>query len=268
MLKNMANLFVAYRAREKSTPRLMMVKATFCALLLLFSVSACSQSHRTAEVEWVIDGDTLQLQGGERIRLLGINAPEQEREDQPAEPFSLEAKLALQEWLQGKKIKIYEGVESRDRYNRTLAYVETIEGDDIQLDLISRGYAYAIAIPPNIERSEQYFAAEDRARQGKLGLFSDSDSQILNLSQSRRWQSGFVFGEGYVEEVFDTQKFVNLRLSKNFLIKISVKNWQQYWPGIQSSQFLGKKVQVRGWVSVKNQSARIFIGHPLMMKIQ
>ncbi len=75
---------------------------TLLSLLPLLCVSpgfgipaARADQVPAATVDFVIDGDTVILDGGERVRLIGINAPELETEEAPAQPFAEEATRAL-----------------------------------------------------------------------------------------------------------------------------------------------------------------------------
>ncbi len=90
--------------------------------------------EKTGVVERVIDGDTLVLESGEHIRLLGINTPEK------GEPYSKEAKDFAEQLALNKTITLKFGKERTDLYNRTLAYV-FLENRNINLELVKEGLA-------------------------------------------------------------------------------------------------------------------------------
>jgi endonuclease YncB( thermonuclease family) len=93
-------------------------------------------------VEKVHDGDTVRLAGGERVRLLGIDAPEM-REGKPGrtgpfpEPGAVEASEALRKMVGGKVVRVVR--RGHDRYGRTLAKLYLEDGTDVGGELIKRG---------------------------------------------------------------------------------------------------------------------------------
>lgn len=90
----------------------------------------------TVFVERVVDGDTIELQTGEKIRLLGINTPEK------GEEYYSEAKKFLEEQILNKTIELKFGKQKKDLYNRTLAYA-FFNGENINQKIISNGFANA-----------------------------------------------------------------------------------------------------------------------------
>jgi micrococcal nuclease len=89
--------------------------------------------YKTGMVERVIDGDTIVLQGGEHVRLLGINTPEKK------EPYYGEAKMFLESLVLNKTVKIALGKEERDLYNRTLGYV-VVGGENANFKIVENGF--------------------------------------------------------------------------------------------------------------------------------
>ena len=114
----------------------------FIIALLLLTGGACSsnsdeQQASQAEVIRVIDGDTVVLAGDERVRLIGIDTPEN------GQCGFNEAKQALEKLLASGSAIFYSGTTSdKDKYDRLLRYIE-VEGIDVGLNLISNGFAIA-----------------------------------------------------------------------------------------------------------------------------
>jgi len=94
------------------------------------------EQTQAAIVGRVIDGDTIELQNKEHVRLLGINAPEK------GENYSQEAKEFLEKEILNKTIQLKFGKERKDLYNRTLAYV-FLGGENVNKKIISHGFANA-----------------------------------------------------------------------------------------------------------------------------
>ena len=114
----------------------------FTAALLFLTVSACGsgsaeQQATQVEVIRVIDGDTVVIAGDERVRLIGIDTPEN------GQCGFDEAKQALEKLLISGSATFYSGTTSdKDKYDRLLRYIE-VEGIDVGLNLISNGFAIA-----------------------------------------------------------------------------------------------------------------------------
>ncbi|HUS48664.1 MAG TPA: thermonuclease family protein [Candidatus Paceibacterota bacterium] len=90
--------------------------------------------YEIANVERVIDGDTIVIDNGTSVRLLGINCPEK------GERYYEEAKGLLEELVLNKTVKIKFGKERYDIYNRILAYIFVGE-TNVNLELINKGFA-------------------------------------------------------------------------------------------------------------------------------
>jgi micrococcal nuclease len=80
----------------------------------------------------VIDGDTVDLSDGERVRLVGIDAPEK------GTPCADKATAALTRLVQDEEVTLDESDEDKDRYGRLLRYV-LVDGDDVGGELLSQG---------------------------------------------------------------------------------------------------------------------------------
>jgi len=113
----------------------------------------------------VVDGDTLELNTTEKVRLLGINAPER------GEPFYQEAKNMLAELVLNKKVYLEKDREERDRYGRLLRYVYL--GDEmVNLKMVEEGYA-TVYFPEGDGRYRKILEnGEEEARDMKKGLWS------------------------------------------------------------------------------------------------
>lgn len=141
-------------------------------LVILLSVIACQGSPGEFTVARVIDGDTFLLQGGEKVRLLGINAPEE------GQPYFEEATARLRELVEGRQIKLERDVVDQDRYGRLLRYV-FLEGRNINVELVREGLAHVYLIPPNLKYEAELRAAEEEARAAGRGIWRPSEVRCL-----------------------------------------------------------------------------------------
>jgi endonuclease YncB( thermonuclease family) len=128
----------------------------------------------------VIDGDTLDCEGGVRIRLLLIDAPEVRQGSS-----SLRATLALEEMLPvGDSAWVELDVSERDRYGRVLAHLHAADGTWVNLRMVRTGYAAFVVYPPNVRHVDQFRAAEDTARAERRGLWAE-DPEICRPADFR-----------------------------------------------------------------------------------
>lgn len=135
-----------------------------------------------ARVRRVHDGDTLVLDDGRRVRLLGIDAPELDAEGIVARELAARAGAELRRLAEARDVTLLVGFPSEDRYGRTLAYVELATGGreaDLGARLLASGHAqvYASAHP----RLAAYRALERAAREAERGLWIDAGRQALAL---------------------------------------------------------------------------------------
>ncbi len=125
-------------------------------------------------MERVIDGDTIVLQGGERVRYIGIDAPEM------GEPWGEEAKMANTRLVAGKRVHLERDISDRDRYDRLLRYVYA-DGVLVEGELVRLGLAKARAYPPDTRYRERLQALEEEARQAGRGVWQKGGNSYLPL---------------------------------------------------------------------------------------
>lgn len=132
--------------------------------------SACGPSEGV--VAQVIDGDTIDLASGERVRYLMIDTPESTVEQ---ECWGPEAKAANEMLVSGQTVQLSYDLECEDEFGRLLAYV-SVSGQVINEVLVERGHACVLHIPPNGEALvDTYEALEYEAEQLNKGLWSACD---------------------------------------------------------------------------------------------
>lgn len=116
----------------------------------------------------VIDGDTIELLSGERVRYIGIDAPEMRP---TVEPWAKEATEANREMVERQMVRLVLDVEERDRYGRLLAYVYV---DDIfvNAELVRTGLATVLFYWPNVKHEDYFRELEEQAREERRGIWS------------------------------------------------------------------------------------------------
>jgi micrococcal nuclease len=152
-------------------------------LLVAFYLSlSYAENHK---VKRVIDGDTLLLNNGEKVRLIGIDAPESRVNPRVEKQVELEGKdlktiISMGEKATkfvrslvkpGDKVKIEFDVERRDQYGRLLGYVYLADGRMLNEEIVKAGYGNPLTHPPNVKYQETFLKAYREARKDGRGLW-------------------------------------------------------------------------------------------------
>lgn len=147
----------------------------------------------TSSVKRVVDGDTFELENGERVRLLGIDTPEKftsNKMDSDSKKSGLDVETIKQlgeaashyadSLMKGRKIFLVSDPlnDDKDRYGRLLRYVYTDDGMLYNLKIILDGYAFAYTNFPVIMK-DTFIRAEESARKNKRGLWSNESFNKL-----------------------------------------------------------------------------------------
>ncbi|MFH1484555.1 MAG: thermonuclease family protein [Chloroflexota bacterium] len=120
-----------------------------------------------AKVSRVVDGDTIVIQGGQRVRYIGIDAPEARGEPQA---FGQQATEVNRSLVEGKLVRLEKDVSETDKYGRLLRYVY-VNGTFVNAELVQRGYARAVSYPPDVRYQDYFRALEREAREAVRGLW-------------------------------------------------------------------------------------------------
>ncbi len=152
--------------------------------ILLLTTFVCFGT--TTKVTRVIDGDTFETETGEKVRLIGINAPE------ISDIFGQEAKQYLTDIIENKTVdlQIDNLSNDRDRYQRLLRYV-IIDGVDINKKMVSDGFAFAY-LKYKFNKSTEYKNAQLDARETNKGIWGDGKKETIINEQKKKetafWQ--------------------------------------------------------------------------------
>jgi endonuclease YncB( thermonuclease family) len=229
-------------------------------------------------VEKVVDGDTLHLQDGRSVRLIGINSPEVGYADKAAEPMADAARDALKDMLGPKaKVGLRYGREEHDRYQRLLAHVYLANGESVQARMLAAGLAAQIVVPPNLGQFDCYRAAEQTARKTSKGVWSGiyRPLPIAELSPAAR---GFKILTGRIERVGQSKNSFWLNFPKRpgegrregVAVRIAKKDLGAFvgWRSPMKIDALqGKTIVVRGWIYQHKKQQVIRVRHPASIDV-
>ncbi len=157
----------------RARPRSLLIRATAGSLLCL--VYSCS-GPGTVLVERVVDGDTIKLADGTRVRYIGVDTPETVRPGSPVEFMGKEASAFNRDLVEGRRVRLEYDVQRLDKYGRTLAYVY-LDTLFVNAELVRLGYAQILTIPPNVRYAERFRRLEQEAREANRGLWDEGAEQ-------------------------------------------------------------------------------------------
>ena len=137
-------------------------------ILFLLPLGACSSPPKTATVTRVIDGDTIIIDTGHRVRYIGIDTPEIYPE---REAYGMEAWQANRQLVEGKQVRLERDVSEKDKYGRLLRYIYV---DDIfvNAELVRQGLAEAKAYPPDTKHQDLLEQVEKEAKRAGRGIWA------------------------------------------------------------------------------------------------
>ena len=187
-----------------------------CLLLFL-----CQQAS-TAEwnhVKWVVDGDTVVLVDGQKVRYIGINAPELAHEDHDAEPFAEVSKRFNALLVNRRKVRLEYDRERFDRYRRLLAYVFLENATFVNAEILSNGYAYLLKKRPNLKYDKILLQSQRSAMSAKKGIWQNwkekKNAVIGNKNSHRFHLPTCPYGK-------------KIKLKNRVVFR---KKWDAYWEG-------------------------------------
>jgi len=152
------------------------IKIVGIICLLIFSLAQSQHIWRTCII--VIDGDTILLDGNEKVRLIGVDTPETRDEDRPVQYFGKEAYEFTRSLVEGKKVRLEYGMNKKDKYGRTLAYVYLEDGTFLNAEIIKQGYGYLYRAFI-FKYFDKFWQHEKEAREKKIGLWAPVKVQEL-----------------------------------------------------------------------------------------
>ena len=139
------------------------------------SRAAPAGAGQIAHVVRVVDGDTIRVRIGgreERVRYIGMDTPETVKPGTPVQCFGKRASAENGRLVTGRDVRLVLDAEARDRYGRLLAYVfRRPDGLFVNAELVRRGFATPLTIPPNVRYAARFRDLAREAREAGRGLW-------------------------------------------------------------------------------------------------
>lgn len=200
-------------------------------------------STESIQLARVIDGDTVELADGRRVRLVGIDTPEIGYRGEPSEPFAEAARDRLRELVAAGEVRMQMGTETKDRYGRTLGHLFAADGSNLEARLLAEGLGFALAMPPNLALWSCQQAAEAVARQLGLGLWSADP--IMPVRQLRA--GGFALLRGRITGIDRAGEQLLIELDGPLVLRLHDAD-RAYFADQYPEVWHGREIEVRGWV--------------------
>ncbi len=215
-----------------------------------------------------LDGRTLELADGRRIRLAGIEPP-------IGADAARRTLATLEELTAGRAIHLRTEADAPDRYGRLIAFA-FVDGTDasVQEELVRRGRAWVWSQSTEEPCLTKLRAAERSASEQKLGLWADPSYGIRAASDPGALIAGrgrFAVVAGKVLSVRESGGMIYLnfgrRWTSDFTVGIRKRNEQAFAAALQSLKRLeGRLVRVRGWIEVRG-GPWIEADHPRQIEV-
>ena len=234
--------------------------------------SALEQGGAGVAVE-IVDGDTLILDNGTEVRLVGIQAPKLPlgRKGFKAWPLADEAKEALARLALGKRLALSYGGRRVDRHGRMLAHLHDPSGRWIQGELLGLGMARVYSFRDNRALVAEMLALERTARAARRGIWGHPYYAVRPAGEAGRHVGTFQLVEGRVlrAETVRSRTYLNFGEDwrTDFTISISGRDRRLFRrAGFDLEALAGRTVRVRGWLKSWN-GPMIEVTHPEQIEL-
>jgi len=219
----------------------------------------------TGSVVRIIDAETVLLDGGIEVRLIGALAPRSPDLRPDAEPWLLEqeATAALRELTLGRTVTLATSGRSRDRYGRNLAHL-FIDRDGervwVQGEMLRMGHARAYGLPGSHACMRELLAHENVARKAGMGIWANGAYRVRSARHTRdllRRRNAYEIVAGEVAKVSVTKARTYINFGRDWRndftagIEARVLRANPEWAK-SLSELEGRRVEVRGWIQYRN----------------
>lgn len=226
-----------------------------------------------ARVVDVVDGVTLSLDNGKKLRLSGIWVPWETGDDQGAAVAA--ATAHLKKIVGGRFVRLYQtkkqDIGRENRMGHMLAHVERDDGLWLQGELLNEGLAHVMTTETTPEQAERMYTFERAARAEKKGLWSDPRWNVLTPDEAKNYNGEFRIIEGKVYSIAMRNNVFYVNFSKDwkddFTLTIpSSRRMAFARAGYNIQSLTNKNIRVRGWMRQHN-GPLIEITHPQQIEI-
>ncbi len=227
----------------------------------------------SARVVEVIDGDTVRLDDGRQVRLVGIQAPKLplDRPNFRAWPLAAAAREQLESLADGRRVHLGFGGRRIDRHGRALAHLTTPDGVWLQGEMLRQGLARVYSFADNRAAVAEMLVLEREARAAGRGIWSHPYYAIIDQAVAAEHLDRFALVEGVVLDsaIVRRRGYLNFGpdYRTDFTASVAPEDMSAFRnAGVHLSGFVGRRVRVRGWLRSFN-GPMIDVTHPEQIEV-
>lgn len=214
------------------------------SFLIAISVLATAGEYRVSRV---IDGDTVILENGERVRLIGVDTTEKSHPLKLVEYFSNESTQFTKQLLEGKEVRLEYDKEKRGKYGRLLAYIYLMDGTFVNAEIIKQGYGFAYTKYP-FKFIDSFISLEKEAENKKRGYWKYGGKGEFRWIISKGQEPFEIYRMSQILWGIKYQNFIKTRLNDKELI--AALNNIRLWANEFHEEDLIKQLLESGWGKV------------------
>jgi endonuclease YncB( thermonuclease family) len=213
----------------------------------------------------IVDAETVRLDDGTEVRLVGALAPRSPDLRPDAQPWRAEerAAAALSALVLGRSVALATSGRKTDRYGRTLAHLFVDAGGEqvwVQGEMIVSGNARAYGIPGSYACMRELLAHERAARNERAGLWADAAYSVRSARRTRELlarRNSYEIVAGTVAKVATTKARTYVNFGRDWRsdftagIEAKVLRANPEWAKTLGAME-GRRVEVRGWIQYRN----------------
>ena len=216
----------------------------------------------------IVDGDTVVLQDGREVRLVGLQAPKLAlgRRNFTDWPLAAEAREALAALVKNEDVQLSYGGRQEDRYGRQLAHLYLADGRWVQGAMIAKGLARVYSFPYNRSCVAELLHLEKEAREARRAIWGHPYYAVLPAGETNNLLThvdSFQLVEGIVQSAALVRGRLYLNFGEDwredFTVTIAPKHRQQFSEDLKV--YRDARVRVRGWIKSYN-GPEIVVTHP------
>ena len=238
-----------------------LLSLTFLALSLATPAGATEKladGGKVVVVE-VVDGDTVRLDDGAQIRLVGIQAPKLPlgRRNFPTWPLADESKRFLEKLTLNREVRMRFGGRRKDRHDRWLAHLVSEQDGWIQEKILRAGMARVYSFRDNRALVPEMLTAEREARAAGRGIWSHPFYAIRSEAETGRHLDTFQLVEARVDKVAVVRGRLYLNFGadwrRDFTVSFRPRDRKRLdKEGFDYRGLAGRRIRVRGWLKSWN----------------
>ena len=243
------------------------------AMAIEWPPGAPAATIKEQPVTEIVDGDTVLLESGKEVRLVGIQAPKLPlgRAGFKTWPLAEESSAALHVLTDGKAVSLHFVGRREDRYRRYLAHLTLPDGTWVQGAMLAAGMARVYSFKDNRKLIDEMLALERTARRDRRGIWALSYYRIRNPAETWDDINSFQLVEGRVVDAARVRNVVYLNFGpdwrSDFTFRIDHRALRLFdRTGVDPLTFTGRLVRGRGWVKAQN-GPLIEITHPEQLEL-